>query len=114
DYAVVRGLGVTARTISSGAAIMVAVFVGFGFGDDPVLKMMGLGLATAVFLDATLVRLVLVPATMKLLGDANWWLPAWLDRLLPKWDPEGAGDDLPAHAETDSNRRAPQLPVRTG
>lgn len=83
-YAVVRGIGVTARTISCGAAIMVSVFVGFGFGDDPVLKMLGLGLATAVFLDATLVRLVLVPATMKLLGDANWWLPAWLDRLLPK------------------------------
>lgn len=82
-YAVVRGIAVTARTISCGAAIMVSVFVGFGFGDDPVLKMLGLGLATAVFLDATLVRLVLVPATMTLLGDANWWLPAWLDRLLP-------------------------------
>jgi uncharacterized membrane protein YdfJ with MMPL/SSD domain len=65
-YAVVRAIGVTARTISCGAAIMVSVFVGFGFGDDPVLKM--LGLATAVFLDATLVRLVLVPATMKLLA----------------------------------------------
>jgi len=113
-YAVVRGIGVTARTISCGAAIMVSVFVGFGFGDDPVLKMLGLGLATAVFLDATLVRLVLVPATMKLLGDANWWLPAWLDRLLPKWDLEGAGDNLPAREEPDSNRRAPQLPVRTG
>ncbi len=89
-YAVVRGIGVTARTISCGAAIMVSVFVGFGSGDDPLLKMLGLGLATAVFLDATLVRLVLVPATMKLLGDANWWLPAWLDRLLPRWDPEGS------------------------
>jgi putative drug exporter of the RND superfamily len=113
-YAVVRGIGVTARTISCGAAIMVSVFVGFGFGDDPVLKMFGLGLATAVFLDATLVRLVLVPATMTLLGDANWWLPAWLDRLLPKWDLEGAGDNLPAHEEPDSNRRAPQHPVRAG
>jgi RND superfamily putative drug exporter len=113
-YAVVRGIGVTARTISCGAAIMVSVFVGFGFGDDPVLKMLGLGLATAVFLDATLVRLVLVPATMKLLGDANWWLPAWLDRLLPKWDAEGAGDNLPAHAEPDSNGQAPQVPVRAG
>jgi RND superfamily putative drug exporter len=113
-YAVVRGIGVTARTISCGAAIMVSVFVGFGFGDDPVLKMLGLGLATAVFLDATLVRLVLVPATMKLLGDSNWWLPAWLDRLLPKRDLDGAADNLPAHEEPDSNRRAPQLPVRTG
>ena len=113
-YAVVRGIGVTARTISCGAAIMVSVFVGFGFGDDPVLKMLGLGLATAVFLDATLVSLVLVPATMKLLGDANWWLPAWLDRLLPKRDLDGAADNLPAHDELDSNRQAPRPPVRTG
>jgi RND superfamily putative drug exporter len=112
SYAVVRGIAVTARTISCGAAIMVSVFVGFGFGDDPVLKMLGLGLATAVFLDATLVRLVLVPATMKLLGDANWWLPAWLDRLLPKWDLDGAGDILSAHAEPDSNGRVSPLPVR--
>ncbi len=113
-YAVVRGIGVTARTISCGAAIMVSVFVGFGFGDDPVLKMLGLGLATAVFLDATLVRLVLVPATMKLLGDANWWLPAWLDRVLPRWDLDGAADDLPAQEGPDSSGRASQLPVGTG
>jgi putative drug exporter of the RND superfamily len=112
--AVVRGIGVTARTISCGAAIMVSVFVGFGFGDDPVLKMLGLGLATAVFLDATLVRLVLVPATMKLLGDANWWLPAWLDRLLPTWDLEGADDNLPDPVEHDSDQRATQQPVRAG
>ena len=107
-YAVVQGIGVTARTISCGAAIMVSVFVGFGLGDDPVLKMLGLGLATAVFLDATLVRLVLVPATMKLLGDANWWLPAWLDRLLPKRELDGADDNLPAHEEPDSSRQEPQ------
>ncbi|MCD9197788.1 MMPL family transporter [Aeromicrobium wangtongii] len=113
-YAVVRGIGVTARTISCGAAIMVSVFVGFGFGDDPVLKMLGLGLATAVFLDATLVRLVLVPATMKLLGDANWWLPAWLDRLLPKLDLDGAADTLPAEDEPDLGQQVPQLEVRNG
>jgi RND superfamily putative drug exporter len=113
-YAVVRGIGVTARTISCGAAIMVSVFVGFGFGDDPLLKMLGLGLATAVFLDATLVRLVLVPAPMKLLGDANWWLPAWLDRLLPKRDLEGADDNLPDPVDPDSDQRAPQHPVRAG
>ena len=113
-YAVVRGIGVTARTISSGAAIMVSVFIGFGLGDDPVLKMLGLGLATAVFLDATLVRLVLVPATMTLLGDANWWLPAWLDRLLPNWDPEGGVDDLSGPVASDPNEQAPRLPVRAG
>ena len=62
---------------------MVAVFGGFVLGEDPLAKMMGLGLATAIAIDATIVRLVLVPATMKLLGRANWWLPGWLDRLLP-------------------------------
>ncbi len=113
-YAVVRGIGVTARTISCGAAIMVSVFIGFGFGNDPLLKMLGLGLATAVFLDATLVRLVLVPATLKLLGHANWWLPAWLDRLLPTWDLDGAAGNLPAHEEANSDQRVPQRPARTG
>ena len=83
DEAVVRGLAGTARTITSAALIMVAVFGGFVLGADPLVKMMGLGLATAIALDATIVRLVLVPATMTLLGHANWWLPGWLDRLLP-------------------------------
>ena len=83
DEAVVRGLAGTGRTITSAALIMVAVFSGFILGEDPLIKMMGLGLATAIAVDATIVRLVLVPATMKLLGEANWWLPAWLDRLLP-------------------------------
>jgi RND superfamily putative drug exporter len=65
---------------------MVAVFAGFVAGNDPVIKMLGLGLATAVLVDATVVRLVLVPAVMKLLGRLNWWLPAWLDRLLPQME----------------------------
>ena len=86
DGAVVHGIGVTARTISSGAAIMVAVFAGFVLGQDPLIKMLGLGLATAVLVDATVIRLVLVPAVMRLLGPANWWLPRWLDRLLPHID----------------------------
>ena len=93
---------------------MVSVFVGFGLGDDPLLKMLGLGLATAVFLDATLVRLVLVPATMKLLGDANWWLPTWLDRLLPAWDREGAGEHLPPQARPGADTQAPELPLGAG
>jgi RND superfamily putative drug exporter len=84
--AVIAGIAGTGRTITAAALIMVAVFSGFVLGSDPVVKMMGVGLATAIFLDATVVRLVLVPATMKLLGDANWWLPAWLDRLLPELD----------------------------
>ncbi|MBM0123519.1 MMPL family transporter [Pimelobacter simplex] len=83
DLAVARGLAGTARTITSAALIMVAVFGGFVLTSEPLAKMLGLGLATAIALDATVVRLVLVPATMKLLGHANWWLPGWLDRLLP-------------------------------
>ena len=84
--AVIDGIAGTGRTITAAALIMVAVFSGFVLGSDPVVKMMGVGLATAILLDATVVRLVLVPATMKLLGDANWWLPGWLDRLLPELD----------------------------
>ena len=87
---VVRGLTATARVISAAAAIMVSVFLAFTLSDDPVVKMIGLGLAVAVFLDATVIRLVLVPATMSLLGDLNWWLPRWLDRVLPHVDLEGA------------------------
>ena len=63
---------------------MVTVFLAFVFGQDPSIKMMGLGMATAILVDATIVRMVLVPATMTLLGRAHWWLPAWLDHLLPQ------------------------------
>ncbi len=89
DASVISGIASTARVITSAALIMISVFGGFVLGDDPVLKMMGLGLATAILVDATIVRIILVPATMKLMGDANWWLPAWLDRLLPTIDIDG-------------------------
>ena len=94
DASVIRGIASTARVITSAALIMISVFLGFVLGDDPVIKMMGLGLATAIFVDATVVRIVLVPATMKLMGDANWWLPGWLDRILPKIDIDGDVDRL--------------------
>ncbi|MFI5958583.1 MMPL family transporter [Cryptosporangium sp. NPDC051539] len=84
---VVRGLAATGRVITGAALIMVAVFVGFGLDADVTVKMIGVGMATAVAVDATIVRMVLVPATMALLGKANWWLPGWLDRLLPNVDP---------------------------
>jgi RND superfamily putative drug exporter len=87
--AVVRGLSGTARVITSAALIMISVFGAFVLGDDPNGKLFGVGLAVAVLIDATLVRMVLVPASMSLLGKANWWLPAWLDRLLPHLDLEG-------------------------
>jgi RND superfamily putative drug exporter len=89
DSSVIHGIASTARVITSAALIMISVFLGFVLGDDPIIKMMGLGLATAIFVDATIVRMVLVPATMKLMGDANWWIPEWLDRLLPTVDIEG-------------------------
>jgi RND superfamily putative drug exporter len=88
--AVVRGLSSTARVITSAALIMISVFGAFVLSDDPNGKLFGVGLAVAVLIDATLVRMVLVPATMSLLGRANWWLPAWLDRVLPHLDLEGA------------------------
>ncbi len=84
--AVAEGLESSARVITSAAAIMVAVFAIFAFTGVPQIKEIGVGLAVAIFLDATIVRLVLVPATMELLGNRNWWLPAWLDRLLPDVD----------------------------
>jgi RND superfamily putative drug exporter len=91
---VISGIASTARVITSAALIMICVFLGFVLGGDPIIKMMGLGLATAVLVDATIVRVILVPATMRLLGDANWWLPGWLDRILPHLDVEG-GHGLP-------------------
>ena len=86
---VADGLAATARVITAAAAIMVVVFGSFVLEDNRIIKMFGLGLATAVFLDATLVRMLLVPATMQLLGARNWWLPGWLDRLLPTLNVEG-------------------------
>jgi len=91
--AVTDGLTATARVITAAAAIMVFVFGSFLLEADRVIKMFGLGLASAVFLDATIVRMLLVPATMELLGDRNWWLPKWLDRILPHVDVEGTGAD---------------------
>ena len=87
--AVIEGISATARVITSAALIMISVFGSFILGDQTEIKMFGLGLAVAVFLDATVVRIVLVPATMRLLGDRNWWLPRWLDGILPNVDIEG-------------------------
>ena len=82
--AVADGLAKTARVITAAAAIMVFVFGSFVFGDPlHVLKVFGLGLASAILIDATLVRMVLVPSIMELLGPANWWMPRWLDRVVP-------------------------------
>ena len=90
---VADGLAATARVITAAAAIMIVVFGSFLLEDDRILKLFGVGLAVAVFLDATLVRMLLVPATMQLLGERNWWLPAWLDRVLPRLNVEGPAHD---------------------
>ena len=78
---------------------MIVVFLSFVASPVPSLKMLGLGLATAILVDATIVRMVLVPAAMALLGKANWWLPAWLDRALPHLGVEGSAHDVEARPE---------------
>jgi RND superfamily putative drug exporter len=94
--AVTRGLALTGRVITAAAAIMVTVFLSFMIGEDRIIKLFGLGLASAVFIDAVIIRSVLVPALMQLFGERAWWLPAWLDRILPKLHVEPAeGDPAP-------------------
>ncbi|MEU9715090.1 MMPL family transporter [Streptomyces sp. NPDC047976] len=105
--AIVEGVSGTARIITSAALIMVAVFLSFAVADDPSAKMFGLGLATAIFIDATVVRMVLVPATMTLLGRTNWWLPKWLDRMLPR-GPVGTDDADDAEAESTGGAPRPR------
>jgi RND superfamily putative drug exporter len=109
--AVADGLAHTARVITAAAAVMISVFLAFVLADQVFLKMMGIGLATAILVDATLVRMVLVPATMELLGDANWWLPTWLERRLPRFHLEvestvGIDAELDELIDSDEASRA--------
>lgn len=87
---VALGIGATARVITTAALIMIVVFVSFVADPDPTIKMLAVGMAVSVLLDASVVRLILVPAIMSLLGDRAWWIPRWLDRILPRLDIEGA------------------------
>jgi RND superfamily putative drug exporter len=102
ERAVAEGLSSSARTISSAALIMTAVFGVFVLTGVPSIKEIGLGCAVAIALDATLVRLILVPAAMKLMGDWNWWMPAWMDRLLPDLSFEGGSEAEPAPAPAEA------------
>ena len=102
--AVLHGLAATGRTITAAAAIMVMLFLAFVLGPDLTIKLFGFGLAAAVLLDALVVRSVLVPATMLLLGDANWYLPRWLDRILPNLSIEGPAETV---AEPQTSAAAP-------
>jgi putative drug exporter of the RND superfamily len=96
--AVADGLAKTARVITAAAAIMVVVFLAFVASPEVFLKLFGIGLAAAIFLDATLVRMVLVPAVMQLLGPRNWWIPDWLERILPRIEVERSAE--PAQSQT--------------
>jgi putative drug exporter of the RND superfamily len=98
---VADGLAATAKVITAAAAIMVFVFGSFILEQERTVKLMGVGLATAILLDATIVRMLLVPATMELLGDRNWWLPRWLGRIVPDIDVEGHARPAPAEEEVE-------------
>jgi RND superfamily putative drug exporter len=97
--AVTGGLRRTARVITAAAAIMVVVFLAFVVSDDPFLRLIGVGMATAILVDATVIRMALVPAVMQLLGRASWWIPGWLDRVVPRLDHEPGAGVAPAVRE---------------
>jgi uncharacterized membrane protein YdfJ with MMPL/SSD domain len=99
ERAVAEGLSTSARTISSAALIMTSVFAVFVLTGVPSIKELGVGCAVAIALDATLVRLILVPAAMKLMGAWNWWMPSWLDRLIPDFSFEGGSTDVEPEPE---------------
>jgi RND superfamily putative drug exporter len=87
-YAVQHGLAMTGRVVTAAAIIMIAVFGAFAIGNERALAMMGVGFASAIFIDAFIIRLLLLPAVMHLVGPAMWWMPAWLDKRLPHFNIE--------------------------
>ena len=97
--AVANGLQKTGRLITGAAAIMVVVFSAFGLSSIIILKQIGFGLALAILLDATIVRALVVPATMRLMGEANWWSPKWMDKFFPTKSHPSGGDETPKEAE---------------
>ena len=94
----------SARVVTAAALIMISVFAAFMLSDEPILKSMGFALAAAVFFDAFIVRMTLIPALMYLIGERAWWLPRWLDRILPNVDIEG--ENLPARSVDQADRDA--------
>ncbi len=105
QQATINGMGHGARVVTAAAIIMISVFGGFIFMDDPTIKSMGFALAAGVAIDAFVVRMTIVPAVMSLLGDKAWWLPRWLDRALPKVDVEGEG--LRTHLQENLREKEP-------
>jgi RND superfamily putative drug exporter len=96
---VARGLQTTGRVITAAASIMILVFASFALGDDRIIKLFGLGLASAVFFDAVIIRCLLVPALMEIFGRRAWWLPSWLDRRLPRLAIESSDAPHVPHGE---------------
>jgi RND superfamily putative drug exporter len=111
--AVTRGQAETGQVITAAASIMVLVFASFVFGGERVIKEFGIGLATAILLDALLVRTVLVPSAMHLIGPSNWWLPRWLDRVLPRISVEGPVAAADETAPASGAPHAPEEVVRS-
>src|SRR5215204_3691444 len=104
-YAVRHGLAMTGRVVTAAAIIMIAVFGAFAIGNERALAMMGVGFAAAIFIDAFIIRLLLLPAVMHLAGPAMWWMPAWLDKRLPHLHIERPDEDAtPAPAEPERDR----------
>jgi RND superfamily putative drug exporter len=106
--AVAEGLALTGRVVTAAAAIMVCVFLSFMLGENRVIKEFGLSLAGAVFLDALVIRCLLLPAVLHLIGERTWWIPAWLDRLLPRLNIEGTVP--PADAPGEDGRAGVATP----
>ena len=119
-HSVVLGVAATARVITSAALIMISVFAAFTLSPDTEVKMFAVGLSVAVLLDATIVRMILVPSTMAIMGNANWWLPKKLEALLPRIDiegssttplPDAAVDDAESNAQPSLDDRHDKVPA---
>jgi RND superfamily putative drug exporter len=105
-WALRHGIGSSGRVVLAAGAIMTSVFLAFTLGDSRIIKELGLGLGSAILIDVLVVRMVVVPSFMSLMGTANWWLPGWLDRILPRLDVEG--ESAPGEFDDD-----PARPVAT-
>jgi RND superfamily putative drug exporter len=100
ERAITVGQAETGGIITAAAFIMITVFGGFILGDNRVVKLIGIGLASAIFIDAFVLRTVLVPALMHIFGKSNWWFPKWLDKITPKLGIEPPEDPIPAPGGT--------------
>jgi RND superfamily putative drug exporter len=105
------GIGATARVITTAAAIMIVVFTSFVLNPDPTVKMLAIGMAFAVLIDASLVRMILVPSIMSLLGEHAWWMPRWLEPIVPHLQLEGSAAVAAGAPESPPAGRAPAAPL---